>query len=213
MAPVRRRQAGAARQDDEHAGGAEPALRPALPSDILTADLRAAVAADIVCYVKRVPFDTHDGASEYPGQSAPMLRPTQPVHPQRRRCFIGATRGARARLPKTVVLPWRRRACCGTIRGSLIMERHREPAGLPASFRPTIAGADGSRWASRTSNPLAPALRSGRWVRFPRAPAIRARGRRPRARFVLRDPQSPRCRPTPARGQPVSRSPLRTAGT
>ena len=86
------------------------------------------------------------------------------------------------------------------------MERHREPAGLPASFRPTIAGADGSRWASRTSNPLAPALRSGRWVRLPRAPAIRARGRRPRA---LRPPR-PTVTPLPpdagsgTTGQPQS---------
>ena len=45
------------------------------------------------------------------------------------------------------------------------------PLGLPASRQQTIAGADGSRWASRTSNPLAPALRSGWWVRLPRAPA------------------------------------------
>ena len=46
------------------------------------------------------------------------------------------------------------------------------PLGLPASRQQTIAGADGSRWASRTSNPLAPALRSGWWVRLPRAPAM-----------------------------------------
>ena len=52
------------------------------------------------------------------------------------------------------------------------MEPHRgAPMGLPASCQQTIAGADGSRWASRTSNPLAPALRSGWWVRLPRAPA------------------------------------------